>query len=328
MYKYLVFLEQREGVVKNASIELWNTLQQLAAVREDITVCGVLAGTVDLHQLYDSLAGKGVVYHASDQGFTLYNSERYARLAGDIFKREACSALFFADTILSRELAPKLSIRLKAAMLSGFPLFDATGVDSGTLRPVYSGSAMASFHFDCPLRIYTISSVPILSGTSSRGHIDFIPLQRLFSDTEEEFYPLLRRMTMREGRQDVTEAGIIISGGRGVGGADGFVLLEQLALLLGGVVGASRPTVDEGWRPQSEQIGQTGKTVNPAFYFACGISGSVQHLAGIASSAVVVAINNDCHAPIFDIADYGIVGDLRLVLPELLCTLQDFLKKQ
>ena len=328
MNKYLVFLEQREGIVKAASIELWNTLQQLAAVHEDITVCGLVAGAVDLHQLRCTLAGKGVLYYTSDHQFTLYNSPRYARLVVDIVKQESCCALFFADTVLSRELAPKLSIRMKAAMLSGVPVFDAAGVDSGTVRTVYSGSFMASFFFECPLRIYTISSLPIISTIPSRAQIDYIPLHPLSTDTDEELFPLLRRMIMREGRRDVAEAGIIIAGGRGVGGADGFALLEQLALLLGGVVGASRPAVDEGWRPQSEQIGQTGKTVNPTLYLACGISGSVQHIAGIGSSTVVVAINNDSNAPIFDVADYGIVGDLRRVLPELLGALQNIFREQ
>ena len=113
-----------------------------------------------------------------------------------------------------------------------------------------------------------------------------------------------------------------------MGGSEGFALLEQLALLLGGAVGASRTAVDEGWRPHAEQIGQTGKTVAPALYFACGISGAVQHRAGIGSAGIVVAINRDRHAPIFDIADYGIAGDVHNVLPKLVDSLKDFLKKQ
>ncbi len=328
MNKYLVFLEQRDGIVKKASIKLWNTFQKLAAMHDDIAVCGLFVGAADLHQLQVTLVGAGVVYYASSTGFSLYNPERYASLVADTFKREACSTLFFADTILSRELAPKLSVRLNAALLSGSPMFDAAGVDSGSLRSVYSGSALASFHSDRLPRIYTISSFPIIPANPSRTHIDFIPLQQPCSVNGEELFPLVRMMTMREGRGDVTEAGIIIAGGRGVGGADGFALLEQLAFLLGGVVGASRAAVDEGWRPHSEQIGQTGRTVAPALYLACGISGSLQHIAGIGSASLVVAINSDCHAPIFDVADYGIVGDASLVLQKLINAVQDFLKKK
>ena len=126
----------------------------------------------------------------------------------------------------------------------------------------------------------------------------------------------------------MAEARIIVAGGRGMGGAEGFTLLEQLALLLGGAVGASRAAVDEGWRPHADQIGQTGKTVAPALYFACGISGAVQHLAGIGSAGIVVAINSDPHAPIFNVADYALIGDVHIVLPKLLDSLQEFLKKQ
>ena len=328
MKKYLVFLEQREGIVKKASIELWNTLQRLVAPHDDIALSALLAGAADLQQLQSTLAGTGVLYHAHDQSFTRYNAERYTRLVADIFRREGCSALFFADTVLSRELAPKLSLRLNAALLSGAPLFDAAGVDCGSVRPVYSGAAQASFHSDEANRIYTISSLPILPATPLRGHIDIIPLQERYSIGEEEFFPLLRTITMRQGSQDVTEADIIIAGGRGAGGIEGFRLLEQLAQLLGGVVGASRSVVDEGLRPWSEQIGQTGKTVAPALYLACGISGSVQHLAGVGSVALLVAINSDAHAPIFDVADYGIVGDAPLVLRKLVTATQEFLKKR
>lgn len=328
MNNYLVFLEQREGIVKQASIELWNTLQKLAALHDDIIVSALLAGAADTHQLQTTLAGDGFLYHASDPCLTRYNPELYARLVADTFNRQRCSTLFFADTLLSRELAPKLSVRLHAALLSGTPIFDAAGRDCGSFRAVYSGSALASFHSSHAPRIYTISSLPILPAIVSRGHIEVIPLQQQCAISDEELFPLVRSLTMHQGRQDVTEADIIIAGGRGVGGIDGFRLIEQLAQLLGGVVGASRPVVDEGWRPHSEQIGQTGKIVAPALYLACGISGSVQHLAGVGSSALLIAINSDPHAPIFDGADYGIVGDLPLVLRKLIDAVQEFLKKR
>ena len=146
--------------------------------------------------------------------------------------------------------------------------------------------------------------------------------------TGEELFPLVRRLAMHKGVQDVAEAKIIVAGGRGMGSAEGFSLLEELAGLLGGCVGASRPVVDEGWRSHAEQIGQTGKTVAPALYLACAISGAPQHLAAIGSAGIVVAINRDPHASIFDVADYGIVGDVHLVLPKLIEELQEFLKKR
>jgi electron transfer flavoprotein alpha subunit len=328
MNRWLVFLEQREGVVKQASIDIWNRVQELAALRHGSAVSGILAGPADTGQLDGSLSGTGVLYHAGDEGFRLYNPERYARIVTDLLKKEACNTIFFADTVLSRDLAPRLSVRLGASLLSGCSIFDDTWVDDGCRRSIYSGSAIASFAPECSLRIYTTTP----SGTtrmliSSGASVSFIALEPS-PCTSEDLVSVVSRMVMREGVPDVAEAAIIVAGGRGVGGAEGFVLLEQLARLLGGAVGASRAAVDEGMRPHAEQIGQTGKTVAPALYFACGISGALQHLAGIGSAALVVAINSDQHAPIFDVADYGLVGDIHQILPTLLEALQENLKKK
>lgn len=327
MNKYLVFLEQREGVVKKASIEIWNRVQELAARHPDSAVSGILAGSLDIRQLDGVLGGKGVIYHANEERFLLYNSRHYARLVADTLKRDGATSLFFADTALSRDLAPRLSVNLEASLLSGCEVFDDAGVDVGCVRPVYSGSAIASFAPERSLRIYTISSRSTRSIISFGSHIEFIALEPS-GFTSENLFPFVRRIAMRKDRQDVAEAAIIVAGGRGVGDAAGFEQLEELALLLGGTVGASRPVVDEGWRPHAEQIGQTGKTVAPAIYFAGGISGSVQHLAGIGSASILVAINNDPHAPIFDVADYALVGDLHIVLPKLLDAVKEFLKKR
>ncbi len=328
MKKYLVFLEQRDGIVKNTSLELWHKLQELAAPHHNIVVCGILVGGVNLQQLAAELFGKGVIYHAGDERLMLYNSAYYAQIVAELFQREAFQALFFADTILSRELAPKLSVLLHASLLSGTPIFDGAGVDCGSVRPVYSASAAVSFQPERSTRIYTVTSFLKSENTLSTRHIEFKALEpHCFFDVDNSF-PFIRRVVMLEGVQDLTEAAIIVGGGRGVGSPEGFVLLEQLALLLGGVPGASRAVVDEGWRPHSEQIGQTGRMVTPLLYFACGISGSVQHLAGIGSATTIVAINSDPHAPIFDSADFGIIGDVSLVLPKLIAALQDFLKKK
>jgi len=328
MTKYLLFLEQRDGVVKKASLELWNTLQSFVAHHTDIAICGILIGLVDRQQLAQTIVGDGTIYHASGEEFALYHADRYATVVADLFKREACSSLFFADTVMSRELAPKLSISLNAALLFGTPLFDAAGVVSGCERPVYSGSAMASFQSNCLHSISIISSWTTASDVPISGALEFIPLESSALFRGDELLPFVRRLVMREGVQELAEARVIVAGGRGVGGADGFALLEQLAQLLGGVVGASRPVVDDGLRPHSDQIGQTGKRVAPTLYFACGISGSLQHLAGIGSVGTLVAINSDPNAPIFDVADYGMVGDVRLILPKLISVAEDFLKRR
>ena len=328
MTKWLVFLEQREGVVKQSSIDVWNLVQELASLRPDVAVSGLLAGPAAIGHLEGCLAGKGVISHAKDDGFMLYNPERYLRLVADILNREGAGSLFFADTALSRDLAPRLSVRLHASLLSGCPIFNDAGAadDGGCRRPVYSGSVIASFAPLRPLRIYITSSRPTRSAVSSSAHIAFVDLEAC-AVAGEALFPLVSRLAMHQSTLDVAEAGTIVAGGRGMGSREGFAPLEQLARILGGAVGASRPVVDEGWRPHAEQIGQTGKTVAPSLYIACAISGSLQHLAGMGSAGTVVAINRDPHAPIFDVADYGIVGDVHLVLPKLIEALQEFLKK-
>jgi electron transfer flavoprotein alpha subunit len=325
MNKFLVFLEQREGVVKKSSVEIWNRVQELAASQKDSKVTGLIAGPADISKLNGCLVGEGTIFHASEEGFRLYNQEYYARLVGDMLKREALSALFFADSALSRDLAPRLSVRYQASLLSGCLDFSQLLGGGGCCRQVYSGLALGSFIADRNLRIYTLSSRWAETDFSAIRHIEFITLepQLLYAD---DLVSVVQRIVMHEGMQDVAEAGIIVSGGRGMGSRDGFMLLEQLAALLGGAVGASRSAVDEGWRPHAEQIGQTGKTVTPSLYFACGISGAVQHLAGIGSAGIVVAINSDRDAPIFGVADYGIVGDVHVVLPKLIDAVKEFLK--
>ncbi len=328
MNKFLVFLEQREGIIKKSSIDTWNSVQELAGVQGNSILSGILAGPADLHQLEGSLSGDGVIFYASDEKFRLYNPDHYVRLVVDTLKREACTSLFFADTALSRDLAPKLSVCLQASLLSGCSIVDAANACGSCSRSVYSGSACASFVPERSFRIYTIMPRATQSSSLFSAHPAIITLDPSGFIDSEELFPLVRRIVMHQGRPDVAEAGIIIAGGRGMGNANSFELLEKIAMLLGGAVGASRQAVDEGWRPHSEQIGQTGKTVAPALYVACGISGAVQHLAGIGSAGTVVAVNTDPYAPIFDVADYGIVGDVHLVLPALHDALQDFLKRQ
>ena len=324
MNKYLVFLEQREGIVKQSSVSAWNRVQELAALDGNSVVSGIIAGPVDTGQFERVLAGDGVIYHAGEDGLGVYNQERYIRVVADTFKREACTALFFADTVMSREVAPRLSVLLQASLLSGYTTSEGDAV--GVSRRVYSGAFLASFAPTRKQRIYILSSSAPVPAFPDGGRINFIDIVSQQCSVEDLF-PVVRHIIMSEGPPDVAESRIVVAGGRGMGGAEGFALLDQLALLLGGAVGASRTAVDAGWRPHAEQIGQTGKTVAPALYFACGISGAVQHLAGIGSAGVVVAINSDRDAPVFDAADYGLVGDVHIVLPKLIDLLKDFLKK-
>jgi electron transfer flavoprotein alpha subunit len=217
------------------------------------------------------------------------------------------------NTALGNDLAPRVAVRLNSGCL-----MDCTNlkVESGEIiatRPVYAGKANINSKLNSPVKIFTIR--PNIFKADLSG-------EALTSITEKEVSnPNLKTKVVSfkksEGKLDVAEADIIVSGGRGMKGPENFNLIESLADALGAAVGASRAVVDAGWRPHREQVGQTGKTVSPSLYIACGISGAIQHLAGMSSSKYIVAINKDKDAPIFSVADYGIAGDVFEILPVL-----------
>ncbi|PIQ96624.1 MAG: electron transfer flavoprotein subunit alpha [Nitrospinae bacterium CG11_big_fil_rev_8_21_14_0_20_56_8] len=236
--------------------------------------------------------------------------------------------LLLPATLHGKELAAALSARLNAGLAT-----DCVGLDweaDGNLRavrPVYAGKARSTVAFAGPG-----PHIVTLRPNVFRGEAD--PLRQGEVTVENArigdsaLKVRLRERVAEAGRRiDVTEARIVVSGGLGMQGPDHFSLLEELAEVLGGAVGASRPVVDNGWRPYSNQVGQTGRTVTPDVYIACGISGAVQHLAGMSSSRYIVAINKDPYAPIFEVADFGIVGDAMQVVPLLTREFKTLLKK-
>jgi electron transfer flavoprotein alpha subunit len=192
-------------------------------------------------------------------------------------------------------------------------------------RPVYAGKALIDVKIASPTKIFSLRPNVF---TASPANGATVSIEKYAPDLNDaDFVAKVTGTKVAEGRPDVTEASIIVSGGRGIKGPENFHLVEELAEVLGGAVGASRAVVDAGWRPHDEQVGQTGKTVSPTLYIACGISGAIQHLAGMSSSKYIVAINKDKDAPIFQVADYGIVGDLFEIVPALTSELEKSLGK-
>jgi len=282
------------------------------------------SGPVDGENPLGQLLGSGVIHHAGDERLREYDPRLYGAVIRSLFEGEGCSELLFADTALSRDLAPALSVRLGASLLSGC---SALPRDRSCSRRLYSGAAEGNFVAASSRAIFTISpsSIPLELATGTVPEVLPLAIPALRGD---DLPSIVRQVVMQVGMVDVAEAAVVVAGGRGMGGAEGFTLLEELAFLLGGTVGASRTAVDEGWRPHGEQIGQTGKLIAPRLYIACGISGAVQHLAGISGAGTVVAINSDPHAPIFEATDFGLVGNVGEVLPDFIAAIRDFLKMQ
>lgn len=244
-----------------------------------------------------------------------YSSTATAEALAQYVQSVSADTLILSGNASGKEIAPRLSVKLKAGILPDCISLVNEGGKVKATRPVYAGKAhitveSASDHSIIALRpnVFTAKQ----EGSANASITSFAPnLEAKHAGVN------VTSIVKNEGRLDVAEADIIVSGGRGMKGPEHFPIIEQLASTLNAAVGASRAVVDAGWRPHGEQVGQTGKTVSPSLYVACGISGAVQHLAGMSSSKFILAINKDKDAPIFKVADYGIVGDVFEVLPVL-----------
>ena len=316
MSQVLAVLEQRDGVLRKVSHEVVTGGRRLADALGGGTVDALVVAAGPVRGA-EAVGGFGAdkVITLTNPAFGSYAPEGYARAIVDQAKAGDYRAVVFAASATGKDLAPRVAARL------GRPLAqDITdlAVESGAviaIRPVYAGKAL--------LKIKVAGSPALLS---LRPNV-FTPVQRPKPGTTETraVDGAAGRVVVKQikaapaGTLDVAEAPIVVSGGRGLKEPANFKVLEELAAAFGGraAVGASRAVVDAGWRPHADQVGQTGKTVSPTLYVAVGVSGAIQHLAGMRTSKVIVAINKDKDAPIFKVADYGIVGDLFEVVPKL-----------
>ena len=320
MTKVLAVLEQRDGALRVVSHEVATGARLLAGSTGTVDALVLAAGAVNG---LDRLGGFGVdaVRLRTHPAFGRYAPEGAARVVRTAVQGEGYDAVLFAATASGRDLAPRVAAQLGLPLAADVIDVGLEGEQVVVRRPVFAGKAVLTL---------AVSARPAL--VSLRPSV-FTPVERPRAGAVDmaaaEGVEDGGRVVVRElkpapaGTLDVAEASIVVSGGRGLKEPANFALVEALARALGrgAAVGASRAVVDAGWRPHAEQVGQTGKTVSPTLYVAIGISGAVQHLAGMRSSKVIVAINRDRDAPIFKIADYGIVGDLFEVVPALTAAL-------
>jgi len=311
--KILAILEQRDGLLKRSAFE---TVQQAAQLAKDLSIeaeAVIVGGDVEnLNEISNYRITK--IVHLKSSDLSNYSSSGYTSAVSDYAKEIDADYLIFSNTALGKDLAPRVSIRLNAGCIIDCIKLDCSSGDLVATRPVYAGKALVDVKLNSAKKVVTIrpnvfKAVPLDTPLNPEIEVKEISSPDLKTKVIE--------VKKSEGKLDVAEADIIVSGGRGMKGPENFHLVEELAEVLGAAVGASRAVVDAGWRPHGEQVGQTGKTVSPTLYVACGISGAIQHLAGMSSSKYIVAINKDKDAPIFNVADYGIAGDLFEVLPVL-----------
>ena len=311
--KILAILEQREGLLKRSAFEAVTMAKQLAAElnlgAEAVVVGNEVSNINDIGNY-----GIDKVIHLKSTELENYSSSGYRDAIADYAKETDADYLLFANTALGKDLAPRLAVALNAGCLIDCVKLDSSSGELIATRPVYAGNALIDVKCNSTKKVITIRPNVFKAketGSSSNTDVKVIEINS----------PNLKCKVVdfkkSEGKLDVAEADIIVSGGRGLKGPENFHLIEELANSLGAAVGASRAVVDAGWRPHGEQVGQTGKTVSPSLYVACAISGAIQHLAGMSSAKYIVAINKDKDAPIFNIADYGIAGDVFEILPAL-----------
>jgi electron transfer flavoprotein alpha subunit len=313
--KLLAFAEQREGKFKKSAFEVTQTAKGIAEKLGAELVTLVIGNNIE--GILPGLGAFGAtrVVAAQDARLHYYSTTAYSKIVAEVAEKEQASILFFPASQMGKDLAPRVAAKLSAGMAADCV---ALKVESGEIiatRPVYAGKAMLNIKVTSPIKIFALRPNVFTAVSKDGGAVNVEKYSPQLSDAD--FAAKVTGVKVAEGRPDVTEANIIVSGGRGMKGPEHFHLIEKLADVLGGAVGVSRAVVDAGWRPHDEQVGQTGKTVSPTLYIACGISGAIQHIAGMSSSKYIVAINKDKDAPIFQIADYGIAGDLFEVLPVL-----------
>lgn len=316
----LVFLENWDGKFKKLSYELVSYAAKVAEIMGTHPVA-LSVGNVSREEL-EGLAKYGVkkIISAVNSNLTVLDNQVYAGIIAETAEKEEASVILLSNNNTGKALAPRLSVRLKAGIGAGVSKLPLSIDPFVVYKKVFSGNAFARIRINSPKRILTLAqnSFGLIENpvtpevTEWNPAVDASAIRTSVLETQKQSGKIL-----------LTDADIVVSGGRGMKSGDNWAPILELAELLGAATACSRPVSDEGWRPHEEHTGQTGKIIAPNLYIAVGISGATQHLAGVSSSKYIVAINTDKDAPIFDAAQYGIVGDAAKVLPQIVSAVRE-----
>ena len=317
----LIYAEYRHGKVAPVSYELLGIGRQLAD-QQKVPLSAVLLGSGMGAAAKDLVAyGADTVYQVDDPALEFFTDEIYGNILEDIIREQKPEVVLAGATAIGRSFIPMVATALATGLTADCTQL-AIRPDDGVLlqtRPAFGGNIMATI--ECPHtrpQMATVRPRVMKAATPDPDRKGDIVTYKPGAERLQSMVRVLRNVLEEQDQVNITEGEIIVAGGRGLDNEKGFELIRQLADALGGAVGASRAAVDSAWIAYPHQVGQTGKTVNPKLYIACGISGAIQHVVGMQSSGTIVAINKDPHAPIFDVATYGIVGDLFEVVPKLI----------
>jgi electron transfer flavoprotein alpha subunit len=302
--------EQRDGAFRKVTFESVSEGRRIAdSLGADLTAVVLGSGMEAAASLGNYGADRVLV--VDHDALADYRTDVYTTVVAALVAEQKPSVVILGASTQGKDLAARLAARLEAALAMDCIAVRVEGEAIFAVRPMYGGKVLADVALSGSPRIVAVRPNAVAIVETARD----AAVEKRDIDPGASRLTILEK-TVETERLELTEADVIVSGGRGMGGED-YAVIEALAEALGGAVGASRSAVDEGWRPHADQVGQTGKVVSPNLYVACGISGAIQHLAGMSSSKVIVAINKDPEAPIFSKADYGIVGDLFEVVPQI-----------
>ncbi len=315
-----VFAELTETAVRKVTFEILSNIKPIADKKGE-ELCAVCLGKGIPENIADQCASYGAskVYFIEHDLLGSYTSDGYAKALADSINKQQPSMVLFGATVIGKDLSAKVAARVNAGLAT-----DCTQIhldDSGNFsvkRPMYAGKVYADVGFpNAPIIMASIRPnvlIPTPPDAAKKAAVERVAAELSAGDIRVKIVETIKAAAAKV---DLTEAEVIVSGGRGMKDGANFKLLDDMADVIGATVGASRAAVDAGWKPVAEQVGQTGKVVSPNLYIACGISGSIQHYAGMGTSKVIVAINKDAEAPIFTKCDYGIVDDLFKVVPAM-----------
>jgi electron transfer flavoprotein alpha subunit len=306
----LVYIESNNGQLKKASLEVLTYGKKLS----DQT--GTPLGAISLTETDNALVGEygaSKLFQASDARFNSFDSKAFTKAISEIFKANGGTVLILPFNQNGKALAPRLSVRLEAGLVNGANALIHTSNGFIVSKNVFSGKAVANYQIHTDIKIVSVASNSIPSEKSPTS-CQVIPVTT--SLTDADFTVKFIKNELVSGDIPLSEADLVVSGGRGLKGPENWGMIEDCAKLLGAATACSRAVADMHWRPHHEHVGQTGLAISPNLYIAVGISGAIQHLAGVSSSKTIVVINTDADAPFFKAADYGIVGDAFEVMPK------------
>jgi len=311
-----IFIDHSEGHVKKASLEALSYGAAIAA-QLNTSAEGILLGTISSDPAELGKYGIKKVHHAAQEGLNHLDAQVDARIIADVLGAAGDSVLVFSHNTTGKALAPRVSARLKAGLVTGAIALPNTTGGFVVKKTVFSGKAFANVSLNTPVKIIALNP-NAYAVKEGEGKAEVVPI------TVSAPAPKVKVLsaTAASGHVPLTEAELVVSGGRGLKGPENWGMVEELATLLGAATACSRPVADAHWRPHNEHVGQTGIAIAPNLYIAIGISGAIQHLAGVNRSKVIVVINKDPEAPFFKAADYGIVGDAFEVVPKMIAAVK------